>query len=245
MASFAGSSAAALGGEAPNALQTLTHLLALGTSTSAADLSTSESNLSSYEAHFHSHPSAESRPWLAYLYIALPRGDLPLPPSHQGSEAALTALRTLAIIRLKHAIDKYWRAARIVARPRTNGAIDVNLTPVKINDDDKAALRSLLLERILGESNRGIALQASVCISRIARTDYPNQWPKLFEDSLQALNQAATRVIGASGSSAQGQELERSALVMLRAAEVAKRCTKELSQVKVLAGKVRMAEVSK
>lgn len=242
MATQAGSSAAGTG-EAPNALQTLCQLLALGTATSASDLSSSESNLSSYEAHFHSHPSQDSRPWLAYLEVALPRSNLPLPPYHQGNEAALTAIRTLAIIRLKHAIEKYWRAARIVARPRNNGAIDVNLTPVKINDEDKAAIRSQLLERILGESNRAIALQASVCISRIARTDYPNQWPNLFEQSLQALNQAATSVIGA-GAGSGGAELERDALVMLRAAEVAKRCTKELSQVKVLAGKVRMAEVS-
>lgn len=228
-------------GSEPQALPTLTSLLALGTSTNQADLRESEAQLTSYEAHFHSHPNPEVRPWAAYARIALPGHGSPLslPQSHQHAEVAI---RTLAIIRLKHAIDKYWRGARMVSRARaadnTNG-----LTPVRILDDDKANLRRILLEHVLVEQNKAIALQVSVCISRIARTDFPQFWPDLFDRSLAALHEAASQVIGNS-SAASAADLERHTLTMLRAAEVAKRSIKELSSIKIVSGKVRMAEVS-
>lgn len=223
----------------PHALHTLLQALAQGTSPSSSDLTASEAALSSYEAQFHSQPSPESRPWVAYAEIALtpPGQSLPLPASINA-----VAVRTLAIIRLKHAIDKYWRAGRVVQRSNRAGDGAKLPAPVRIVDEDKASLRKLLLERVLTEENRAIALQASVCISKIARTDFPAQWPDLFDQSFQALNQTASNVIG--GGRGDHATLERDALVMLRAAEVSKRSIKELSQVRVLAGKVRMAEVS-
>lgn len=238
-------SSSAIGSE-PQALASLLALLVLGTSTDPNDLRTSETQLSSYEAQFHSHESSEVRPWTAYAHIALPgkAEPVPLPPAHHHSE---TAVRTLAIIRLKHAIDRYWRGVRVI--PKNRGNAQHGLTTVKIIDEDKTTLRSLLLENVLFEKNRGIALQASVCISKIARTDFPSNWPDLFEKSLNALHQAASHVITAMSSTAfspasEDARLEENALVTLRAAEVAKRSVKELSAVKIVSGKVRMAEVS-
>lgn len=223
----------------PQSLPTLLHLLVLGTSSNAADLSTSDTQLSAYEAQFHSHPNPDSRPWTAYAQIALPpQGQqlpLPVPATHQ-SDAAVAAIRTLAVIRLKHAIEKYWRAGRIVRTPASKNGGPAPGGPVRILDDDRAALRSILLQRLLHEAHRGVALQACVCVSRIARTDFPNQWPDLLDSSLNSLNAAAE-------AAGQGTEVEQNTLVMLRSAEVVKRVLKELSLVKVLAGKVRMAEV--
>ncbi|CAO1619617.1 unnamed protein product [Parajaminaea phylloscopi] len=226
----------------PQALASLLALLVLGTSTNPNDLRTSEAQLSSYEAQYHSHSSPEVRPWTAYARIALPGSaePIPLPPAHQNSEIAV---RTLAIIRLKHAIDKYWRGARMVAKSRTG------TSAVTIQDEDKAALRDILLSHSLYEKNRGVALQASVCISKIARLDYPASWPDLFEKSFQALHHAASQVIAALSSSdakpAADARLEENALIALRAAEIAKRSIKELSQVKLVSGKIRMTELAK
>lgn len=239
----------------PDALRALLYLLCLGTSTSSSDLVASDERLTAYEAAYHSHAQAASRPWLAYAQIALSRDDaaLPLPPSHQ-SPAAITAIRTLAIIRLKHAVDKCWRGARVVRpTPHRGGnggagggssaaAPAAGAASIKMLDEDKAAVRNILLERVLSEDNRAIAVQANVCIARIARTDFPTAWPDLYEKSLQALNASASVVLGGSASA---EEVQRNSLVMLRSAEVVKRSIKELGQVRVLAGKVRMAQVAK
>lgn len=226
----------------PQGGHSLLPLLVLGTSTSSADLATSEAQLSAYEANHHSHSNPQARPWVAYAQIAMPAQgqSLNLPPSHQ-SEAAVNAIRTLAIIRLKQCIAKYWVAARVV-RTSNRLAATSGVTPAKILDDDKAQLRQLLLERVLTEQNRLIALQATVCIARIVRADFPAAWPDLFDKTLQALNSAATVVLGGQASS---EDIERNSLIMLRSAEVAKRSMKELAQIKILAGKVRMAELAK
>ncbi|CAO1630435.1 unnamed protein product [Sympodiomycopsis kandeliae] len=226
----------------PDASRALLYLLCLGTSTSSSDLSTSDQQLTAYEADYHSHTNPASRPWVAYAHIALSQdtSSLPLPPSHQ-SQNAITAVRTLAIIRLKHAVDRCWRGARMVRTSNGDGGAN-SPKAIKIIEEDKDAVRNMLLERILTEENRGIALQAAVCIARIARSDFPTSWPDLFEKSFNALNSAATVVLSGNASEA---DMRHNALIMLRSAEVTKRSIKELAQVKVLSGKIRMAELAK
>lgn len=229
-------------GSDPEALRALLYLLCLGTSTNSADLAASDQRLTAYEADYHSHPNPSSRPWLAYAQIALSQNEssLPLPPSHQSS-AAIAAIRTLAIIRLKHAVDKCWRGPRTIRPPlNRSGSSSAPAASIKISEEDKTAVRNHLFEGVLTEENRAIALQATVCIARIARTDFPASWPALFQNNLQALNSAAGVVLGGTTSQ---QDLQRNALIMLRSAEVVKRSIKELAQVRILAGKVKMAEV--
>ncbi|KAK0307935.1 hypothetical protein LTR01_005267 [Friedmanniomyces endolithicus] len=78
-------------------------------------------------------------------------------------------LRYLAIIQLKNGIDKYWR------KTATNA----------VSKDDKDAIRSRLITSCLQESEDGLALQNALVIAKIARFEYPNDWP----DALTALVQ--------------------------------------------------------
>ncbi|KAK0337104.1 hypothetical protein LTR59_014300 [Friedmanniomyces endolithicus] len=78
-------------------------------------------------------------------------------------------LRYLAIIQLKNGIDKYWR------KTATNA----------VSKDDKDAIRSRLIQSSLQESEDGLALQEALVIAKIARFEYPNDWP----DALSALVQ--------------------------------------------------------
>lgn len=92
-----------------------------------------------------------------------------------------------------------------------------------------------------------IALQASVAITRIARYDYPTAWPDLFTKLQRAMVEAhaALEALG-NGSDAQTAEARyRSTLILMRAADVCARTLKELETVRVLAGKIRMTEVSR
>lgn len=135
-----------------------------------------------------------------------------------------SAIRTVAIIRFKNGVDKYWRS-RVV-----------NRVTITIPQETKEQLRKTLL-RCLNESDRGVALQASVAIARIARHDFPNAWPSLFNDLQQAMIDAHARITG-------GQDVETSRLILLRASDVCARTLKELSTVRILAGKIRMTELS-
>ncbi|TKA74604.1 hypothetical protein B0A55_05436 [Friedmanniomyces simplex] len=78
-------------------------------------------------------------------------------------------LRYLAIIQLKNGIDKYWR------KTATNA----------VSKDDKDAIRSRLLQSCLREPADRLALQDALVIAKIARFEYPNDWP----DALSALVQ--------------------------------------------------------
>lgn len=136
-----------------------------------------------------------------------------------------SAIRTVAIIRFKNGIDKYWRS-RVV-----------NRVTITISQEVKAQLRQGLF-RCLVEQDRGVALQASVSIARIARNDFPNSWPTLFDDLQRAMVDAHRRIT----SSTQEAEIDR--LTLLRAADVCARTLKELNTVRILAGKIRMTELS-
>ncbi|GAO50190.1 ARM repeat-containing protein [Saitoella complicata NRRL Y-17804] len=83
-------------------------------------------------------------------------------------------VRQVAIIYLKNGIDKYWR------RTAKNG----------IQPEEKARIRSRLLEGF-DEPSRLLANQNAVSASRIARLDYPIDWPSLFSDLSGIIRSAA------------------------------------------------------
>lgn len=159
------------------------------------------------------------------------------PPSfesgHGGDETTKrwNAIRTVAIIRFKNGVDKYWRS-RVVNR------VTITLPP-----DTKEQLRQGLL-RCLDEPNRTVALQASVAIARIARHDFPHAWSNLFTSLQEAMVQAHARLTQGAEQLA-SSTLDQHRLILLRAADVCQKTLKELATVRILAGKIRMTELSR
>ncbi|KAF2711860.1 ARM repeat-containing protein [Pleomassaria siparia CBS 279.74] len=73
-------------------------------------------------------------------------------------------VRYLAIIQLKNGIDKYWRKTAANA----------------INHDDKATVRSRLLESGVNEADKRLALQNALVVAKLVRLEFPKEWPELF-----------------------------------------------------------------
>ncbi|AMD22729.1 HHL041Wp [Eremothecium sinecaudum] len=73
-------------------------------------------------------------------------------------------IRWLAIIQFKNGLDKYWRPTR--ANP--------------ISKEEKALIRDRIFDMI-GEQNNQLCIQNAHACARIARIDYPKEWPNLFE----------------------------------------------------------------
>lgn len=83
-------------------------------------------------------------------------------------------VRLLASVYFKNSITRYWRHRR---------------DSPGISNDEKVHLRKKLLLHIR-EENSQIALQLAVLISKIARIDYPKDWPDLFSILAQHLQSA-------------------------------------------------------
>ncbi|KAF9434480.1 Importin-11 [Entomortierella beljakovae] len=81
-----------------------------------------------------------------------------------------TNVRWQAIIYLKNGIDKYWRKTAKNA----------------ISNEEKAAIRSRLLTA-LDEEQKPLAVQNAVLISKIARFDFPMEWPDLLSTLLDII----------------------------------------------------------
>lgn len=145
------------------------------------------------------------------------------------------AIRTVAIIRFKNGVEKYWRS-RVV-----------NRVTITIPMETKDQLRQGLF-RCLDEPDRIVALQASVTIARIARHDFPHSWPNLFTNLQQAMAEAHARIVSENSSLAAAMTsttLDQNRLILLRAADVCQKTLKELGTVRILAGKIRMTELSR
>ncbi|KAF2766839.1 ARM repeat-containing protein [Teratosphaeria nubilosa] len=85
-------------------------------------------------------------------------------------------LRYLAIIQLKNGVDKYWRKTALNAVPK----------------HDKDVIRSRLLSGCLEEQDDRLALQNALVIAKIARHEYPNDWPDLLSSILDSLRNASS-----------------------------------------------------
>lgn len=80
------------------------------------------------------------------------------------------------MIQFKNGVDKYWRSTRINAIPK----------------DEKASIRGRLFEMI-DEQNNQLCIQNAQAAARIARLDFPVDWPNLFEDLENLLNNDTIR----------------------------------------------------
>ncbi|KAL5198245.1 hypothetical protein ABZP36_001757 [Zizania latifolia] len=83
-------------------------------------------------------------------------------------------VRLLATVYFKNSISRYWRRRR---------------DSYGISNEEKDHLRKTLLVNIREEHSQ-IALQLAVLISKIARLDYPKEWPDLFSVLAQQLQSA-------------------------------------------------------
>ncbi|WFD22974.1 hypothetical protein MEQU1_001658 [Malassezia equina] len=185
----------------------------------AATFASDAHTLQSVEAQLDAWET-ESTYWEELLRMAL-----------DPNEAPGTTLRQLAIIRFKNGIMKYWRA-RIV-----------NRVSVSISKESKERIRTCLL-RVLHEPDRAVAVQAAVAISKLARTDYPSEWPDLVP-TLQAAIESAGAAIHEAAEAGTLAHSAPPTRVLLIAADVLRQCLKEFQTVRVLSGKMRMAELAR
>lgn len=90
--------------------------------------------------------------------------------------ASQVDVRLMASVYFKNSINRYWRTRR---------------DALGISSDEKAHLRQKLLSH-LREEKYQIAVMLAVLISKIARFDYPKEWPDLFSILGQQLQSADT-----------------------------------------------------
>ncbi|KAH8679958.1 armadillo-type protein [Tricladium varicosporioides] len=83
-------------------------------------------------------------------------------------------VRYLAIIQLKNGIDKYWRKAAINA----------------LSKEEKAEIRSHLIQGGLDEPNASLALQNALVVSKVVRVEYPLDWPDVLQNLIKVLRTA-------------------------------------------------------
>ncbi|KIH89460.1 importin [Sporothrix brasiliensis 5110] len=82
-------------------------------------------------------------------------------------------VRFLAVILLKNGVDKYWRSSA-----RLKGGL---------HPDEKALIRSRLLQGTVGEENRTLALHNALATAKVVRIDYPQDWPAALPDLVALL----------------------------------------------------------
>ena len=80
-------------------------------------------------------------------------------------------IRYLAIIQLKNGIDKYWRKTAANA----------------IQPEEKAQIRSQLLEGGIREVETNLALQNALVVAKVVRIDYPLDWPDVLTSLIKIL----------------------------------------------------------
>lgn len=90
--------------------------------------------------------------------------------------ASQVDIRLMASVYFKNSVNRYWRNRR---------------DSLGISNEEKIHLRQKLLSH-LREENDQIALTLAVLISKIARIDYPKDWPDLFSVLAQQLQSADT-----------------------------------------------------
>ncbi|XP_024037538.1 importin-11 isoform X3 [Citrus clementina] len=88
--------------------------------------------------------------------------------------ASQVDVRLMASVYFKNSINRYWRNRR---------------DSVGISNEEKVHLRQKLLSHLREENNQ-VAQMLAVLISKIARFDYPREWPQLFSVLAQQLQAA-------------------------------------------------------
>ncbi|CAG8655095.1 235_t:CDS:10, partial [Cetraspora pellucida] len=86
-------------------------------------------------------------------------------------------IRFLGAIFFKNGVDRYWRKTSKHA----------------INPDEKIKIRNRLLS-FIDEAHNQLATQCAVIVSKIARFDYPNEWPELLQNLLSIIHSTITTI---------------------------------------------------
>ncbi|CAG8494007.1 26063_t:CDS:10, partial [Racocetra persica] len=86
-------------------------------------------------------------------------------------------IRFLGAIFFKNGVDRYWRKTSKHA----------------INPDEKVKIRNRLLS-FIDEAHNQLATQCAVIVSKIARFDYPNEWPELLQNLLSIIHSTITTI---------------------------------------------------
>ncbi|KAI5779999.1 armadillo-type protein [Geopyxis carbonaria] len=115
-------------------------------------------------------------------------------------------LRWIAIITLKQGVDKYWRkaAARAISKP------------------EKQHIRSRLIQSSIDEPHPQLAVQNAVIVGKVARLEYPLEWPKVFSEITNIIRQA-------SGATETGVLDESTSLRLTRSLSILLHIVKELA----------------
>ncbi|KDQ20506.1 hypothetical protein BOTBODRAFT_309717 [Botryobasidium botryosum FD-172 SS1] len=129
-------------------------------------------------------------------------------------------IRQMGIIQFKNNGTIHWRSRAVYT------------------DIHKADIRTRAMS-FLDEADDTIAQCNAIIVSKIARIDYPKQWPTLISD-LMSVIQSSTEARFASPASD-----PRIPLTLKRALKVLDQVLKELSSVKVLVGAQNMTQVTK
>ncbi|RPB07983.1 ARM repeat-containing protein [Morchella conica CCBAS932] len=75
-------------------------------------------------------------------------------------------IRWMSVITLKQGVDKYWRKAA------TNA----------MHKEEKSYIRARLISAILDEPSSQLAAQNAVIVGKVARLEYPLEWPDVFTE---------------------------------------------------------------
>ncbi|KAN0093757.1 ARM repeat-containing protein [Hyaloscypha variabilis] len=102
------------------------------------------------------------------------RGYYPLLQAVYLDKSLPSEIRYLAIIQLKNGIDKYWR------KTATNA----------IQPEEKAQMRSQLLDGGIKEVETNLALQNALVVAKVVRIDYPLDWPDVLTSLVKILRDA-------------------------------------------------------
>lgn len=81
--------------------------------------------------------------------------------------------RWMAVICFKNGVERHWRPLRVHA----------------VSKEEKLQIRARLFD-LLGEKNNQLSIQNAHLVSRIARFDFPAEWPSLFDDIVNRLHTA-------------------------------------------------------
>ncbi|KAI4793655.1 ARM repeat-containing protein, partial [Aureobasidium sp. EXF-8845] len=119
-------------------------------------------------------------------------------------------VRYLAIIQLKNGIEKYWRKTAANA----------------VSSEDKAVIRSRLLESGIEEYDHRLALQNALVIAKVSRFEYPQDWPDIISTLIGVLRRS-------TDSSVNPIHLPRTLLILLH-------ITKELSAARLQRSRVAL-----
>ncbi|PWW79173.1 ARM repeat-containing protein [Tuber magnatum] len=112
-------------------------------------------------------------------------------------------IRWLAIITLKQGVDKYWRKT---ANKHLRSAI---------SKDEKAYLRSRLLSSSIDEPHHQLALQNAVIVAKVARLEYPLDWPEVFTELTSIIRDASQSTSEIGEDEVATLRLKRSLSMML------------------------------